>query len=76
VDFTGLNISGYWNATNRSRISQVAPKSREPSDYQVSILEVAGTSARPEDILAMEGLWQRKLQSKDMGLNRNSASGM
>ncbi len=52
----------------------VALKSREPSDYQVSILEVAGTSATSDDIKLMEGRWQRKLQSKDMGLNRNLAS--
>jgi hypothetical protein len=26
-----------------------------------------------EDIQKMEGLWQRKLQSREMGLNRNSA---
>jgi hypothetical protein len=51
----------------------VALKSRDPSDYQVSILEVAGTSATTEDIMQMEGRWQRKLQSKDMGLNRNLA---
>jgi hypothetical protein len=51
----------------------VALKSREPSDYQFSILEVAGTSASTDDIRAMEGRWQRKLQSKDMGLNRNIA---
>jgi hypothetical protein len=51
----------------------LALKSRDPSDYQVSILEVAGTSATPEDILAMEGRWQAKLQSRAMGLNRNSA---
>jgi hypothetical protein len=37
-------------------------------------IEVAGTSATTEDILAMEGLWQRKLQSNEMGLNRNLAS--
>ena len=48
-------------------------KSRDPSDYQVSILEVAGTSASPEDIQRMEGLWQTKLQSLEMGLNRNLA---
>jgi hypothetical protein len=51
----------------------VGLKSRELSDYQVSILEVAGTSLTVEDVLAMEGRWQRKLQSKDMGLNRNLA---
>ncbi len=48
-------------------------KSRDPSDYQVSILEVAGTSATPDDILKMEGRWQSKLQSQEMGLNRNIA---
>lgn len=46
---------------------------RDPSDFQVSILEVAGSSASTEDILAMEGLWQMKLQSQQMGLNRNLA---
>ena len=51
----------------------VGLKSREPSDYQVSILEVAGTSATRDDILAMEGRWQSKLQSREMGLNRNWA---
>jgi hypothetical protein len=49
----------------------VALKSREPSDYQVSILEVAGTSATTEEILAKESRWKRKLQSREMGLNRN-----
>ena len=48
-------------------------KSRDPSDYQVAILEVAGTAADHRDILAMEGRWQRKLQSKEMGLNMNIA---
>ncbi len=45
-------------------------KSREPSDYQVSILQVAGTDATTEDIVKMEEQWKRKLQSKEMGLNR------
>lgn len=49
----------------------VALKSRDPSDYQVSILEVAGTSATTNDILKMEQLWKSKLQSIEMGLNRN-----
>ncbi|OGP74118.1 MAG: hypothetical protein A2V86_10830 [Deltaproteobacteria bacterium RBG_16_49_23] len=46
-------------------------KSRDPSDYQVSILEVAGSSATPDDILVMETQWKSKLQSREMGLNRN-----
>jgi hypothetical protein len=49
----------------------VALKSREPSDYQVSILEVAGTASTVENILEMEGRWKKKLQSREMGLNRN-----
>lgn len=48
-------------------------KSRDPSDYQVSILEVAGSSATTEDVREMEGRWQAKLQSREMGLNRNTA---
>lgn len=48
-------------------------KSRDPSDHQVSILEVAGTSATAEDIRIMEGRWQSKLLSHAMGLNKNWA---
>lgn len=44
-------------------------KSREYSDYQVSILEVAGSGSTEKDILAMESLWTKKLQSREMGLN-------
>lgn len=46
-------------------------KSSEPSDYQVSILEVSGSAASSDDIIAIEQLWKRKLQSREMGLNRN-----
>ncbi|MGN3973652.1 GIY-YIG nuclease family protein [Tsuneonella sp. SYSU-LHT278] len=46
-------------------------RSRDPSDYQVSILEVSGSSATVEDIIATEQLWKAKLQSREMGLNRN-----
>jgi len=49
----------------------VALKSRDPSDYQVSILEVAGTAATFNDVLRMEDQWKRKLQSREMGLNKN-----
>lgn len=51
--------------------SNVALKSREPRDYRVSILEVAGSAASVEDVLTMEALWKTKLQSREMGLNRN-----
>ena len=46
-------------------------KSRDPSDYQVSILEVSGSSATVEEIIGAEQLWKAKLQSREMGLNRN-----
>jgi len=46
----------------------VGLKSRDPSDYQVSILEVAGSAATIDEIIAMEQLWKAKLQSRDMGL--------
>ena len=49
----------------------IALKSRDPSDYQVSILEVAGSASTLLDILQMEQRWKAKLQSIEMGLNRN-----
>lgn len=65
---------GRWQAyIHTGHGGNVGLKSRDPSDYQVSILEVAGTSATTDDILTMEGRWQSKLQSREMGLNRNWA---
>ncbi len=49
----------------------VGLKSRDRSDYQVSILEVCGSAASEREILGAEQLWKAKLQSKEMGLNRN-----
>jgi hypothetical protein len=49
----------------------VALMSREPSDYQVSVLEVAGTASTVDDIGRMEDLWKRKLKTREMGLNGN-----
>lgn len=48
----------------------VALKSRDASDYQVSVLEVVGTAATQKDIIKMEELWKLKLRSREMGLNR------
>jgi hypothetical protein len=73
---TGEN--GFWGRwqdyIKKGHGGNVGLKSREPSDYQVSILEVAGTSSTVEDIRIMEGRWQSKLQSREMGLNKNLAS--
>jgi len=46
-------------------------KIREASDYRVSILETAGNQLSRDDIIALEQLWKAKLQSKEMGLNKN-----
>ena len=71
-------IEGFWQRwqdyIQTGHGGDVGLMSRDPSDYQVSILEVAGTSATIDEIYHMEGRWQSKLQSREMGLNRNLAS--
>jgi hypothetical protein len=66
---------GFWgrwqNYVQTGHGGNVALKSRDPSDYQVSILEVAGSALKTDDIIKMESLWKSKLQSREMGLNRN-----
>ena len=44
-------------------------------DYQVSILEVAASSALEPDILRLEQLWMRKLMTTTYGLNVKSSKG-
>ena len=46
-------------------------RSREPADYRVTILEVAGSTASTHDVQVVEQRWIRKLQSVAMGLNGN-----
>jgi hypothetical protein len=46
-------------------------KSKDPSDYRVSILETAGSLATVQEIIGLEQLWKTKLQSQEMGLNKN-----
>lgn len=41
------------------------------ADYDVNILEVAGSDATVEDICQRESLWKQKLGSRAQGLNRN-----
>ena len=41
------------------------------AEYQVSILEVASSSASPADVIAMESRWKAKLLTKEFGLNKN-----
>lgn len=63
---------GRWQSYARNgHGDNVGLKSRDPSDYQVSILEVAGSASTWEDIMSMESLWKQKFRSREMGLNRN-----
>ncbi len=41
------------------------------ADYQVAILEVAASSAGPNELAEMENLWKEKLQTRRFGLNAN-----
>lgn len=41
------------------------------SAYDASILEIVGSDATTEDVLAREALWKKKLGSHAKGLNRN-----
>lgn len=70
-----IGAGGFWQRwldyCRTGHGDNVALRSRDPSDYQVSILEVAGTSATDQDVSDMEVLWKQKLQSREMGLNRN-----
>jgi hypothetical protein len=44
-------------------------KDTADDDYQVSILEVASSSATEPDIVRLEHLWMMKLMSTSIGLN-------
>jgi hypothetical protein len=80
IDGFVLAIPGTGGATNTVNVAETCTlaakggdavqfRSREASDYQVSILGVAGSSASDRDILSAEQLWMRKLQTNEMGLN-------
>lgn len=63
---------GRWLSYVRSgHGGNIGLKSRDPSDYQVSILEVVGNTVSEGEILELERRWKRKLLSREMGLNRN-----
>ena len=66
---------GFWARWQEYRRNghggNVALVRREPTDWRVSILEVAGTAASIDDIIAAEQRWKIKLQTRELGLNRN-----
>jgi len=41
------------------------------ADYQVSVLEFASSSAKPDEIAKLESRWKQKLLSRKFGLNAN-----
>jgi hypothetical protein len=60
---------GRWKTHLSEGGDAIGFKTREASDYQVTILEIAGSGVSDEDILQGEQLWINKLQSNAMGLN-------
>jgi len=62
-------MSRWMQYAQTSHGGNVKLKSRDPSDYQVSVLEVVGNTLSERDIIAIEERWKKKLQSKKMGLN-------
>jgi len=65
-------LLGRWSAyLVNGHGGNVGLKSRDPSDYQVSILEIASLNTSDGDLDELERLWKLKLQSREMGLNRN-----
>lgn len=67
---------GFWSRWSEYRANghggNVALRGRDPSDYIVSVLQVAGSTDTADDILAAESRWKGKLQSVAFGLNRNA----
>jgi hypothetical protein len=49
----------------------VLMKELAATEYQVSILEVASSSASRADVIAMESRWKAKLLTREFGLNLN-----
>lgn len=63
---------GRWQAyVANSHGGNIGLRGRDPSDYLVSVLEVAGSNATTQDIIDLETTWKEKLHSRDIGLNRN-----
>ena len=63
-DYVATNLGG-----------NVALKARDPADWIVSVLEVAGSAATSDEIISMETVWKKKLHSRDIGLTRTDGSG-
>jgi len=75
--YVGLahGIGGFWGRWEEYVASGHGGNKRmldiPASDYQVSILEVASSSANVEALAKMESRWKQKLLSRQFGLNAN-----
>ena len=72
---SATGTGGFWSRWQEYRRNghggNLALVDRESTDWRVSVLQVAGSADSTDDILAMEATWKVKLQSRDLGLNRN-----
>ena len=72
---SATGAGGFWARWQEYRRNghggNVALVRREPTDWRVSVLQVAGSVDSADDILAMEAAWKVKLQARELGLNRN-----
>ncbi|MGH9683809.1 MAG: GIY-YIG nuclease family protein [Candidatus Acidiferrales bacterium] len=68
-------VGGFWGRWEQYAASGHGGNRRmqdiPAADYQVSVLEVASSSASPDVLAKMEGRWKQKLLSRKFGLNAN-----
>jgi hypothetical protein len=68
-------VGGFWGRWEQYAASGHGGNRRmqdiPAADYQVSVLEVASSSAGPDVLARMEGRWKQKLLSRKFGLNAN-----
>ncbi len=62
---------GRWRTHARKEGDAIMFRTREPGDYRVGILEVAGSFADRGTLETMEAYWKAKLGSRAFGLNAN-----
>ncbi len=66
------NLLGRWQghvAGNQGITAELA--GRDPAGFRFSILELVAPTAPADMVIAAEGRWKRRLQSREWGLNRN-----
>ena len=72
---SATGAGGFWSRwqeyCRNGHGGNVALVGREPTDWRVSVLQVAGSVDSADDILAMEAAWKVKLQAREFGLCRN-----